>query len=218
MSEALAKAEIPAPAPREDGPHKDGPEERLARWTAAYAALPGLPDELLAPDGSMRPAWHRFLCHLAGLTDAEIAARLAAAGRHIHETGIAYRAYGEATERDWPIGALPLLVEGAEWQAIAAGVAQRAELLEAVLTDLYGDGALARSGLLPAAAAAGDPEFLRPLVGVTPPGGRHLHFYADDLARGPRGAGRRRRLRRGRRAGPRSPGRCRSRTSHGSGW
>ncbi|SFU69877.1 Uncharacterized conserved protein, circularly permuted ATPgrasp superfamily [Methylobacterium sp. 174MFSha1.1] len=212
MNEALAAAGVPAPArpdvsredvpredvPREDGPQgdgpqesgsrEDGPEERLARWTAGYAALPDLPDELLAPDGSLRPAWDRFLRHLAGLTDGEIAARLAAAGRHIHETGIAYRAYGEATERDWPIGALPLLIEGSEWQAIAAGVAQRAELLEAVLTDLYGDGALARAGLLPAAAAAGDPEFLRPLVGVAPPGGRHLHFYAADLARGPDGA------------------------------
>jgi uncharacterized circularly permuted ATP-grasp superfamily protein/uncharacterized alpha-E superfamily protein len=192
MSGALAEAEIPAPAPpagpQETGLQDDGPEQRLARWTAGYAALPGLPDELLAPDGRLRPAWDRFLRRLAGLTDTEIAARLAAAGRHIHETGIAYRAYGEATERDWPIGALPLLIEGSEWQAIAAGVAQRAELLEAVLTDLYGDGALARAGLLPAAAAAGDPEFLRPLVGVAPPGGRHLHFYAADLARGPDGA------------------------------
>lgn len=117
MSEALAKAGLPAPAPPQDGPggeavREDGPEERLARWTAGYAALPGLPDELVAPDGSLRPAWEKFLRHLADLPDCEIAARLAAAGRHIHETGIAYRAYGEATERDWPIGALPLLIEG----------------------------------------------------------------------------------------------------------
>ncbi|KTS41827.1 hypothetical protein NS228_05465, partial [Methylobacterium indicum] len=167
---------------------EDGPEERLARWTAGYAALPGLPDELVAADGALRPAWALFLGRLAELPDHEIAARLAAAGRHIHDTGIAYRAYGEATERDWPIGALPLLIEGAEWQAIAAGVAQRAELLEAVLADLYGEGTLARAGLLPAAAVAGDPEFLRPLVGVAPPGGRHMHFYAADLARGPDGA------------------------------
>ena len=167
---------------------EDDPEARLARWTAGYAAQPGLPDELVSADGALRPAWARFLGHLAGLPDCEIAARLAAAGRHIHGTGIAYRAYGDTTERDWPIGALPLLIEGTEWQAIAAGVAQRAELLEAVLGDLYGEGALARAGLVPAAAVAGDPEFLRPLVGVPPSGGRHLHFYAADLARGPDGA------------------------------
>ncbi|WP_245442539.1 circularly permuted type 2 ATP-grasp protein [Methylobacterium terrae] len=192
MGEAPAGVEVAGPAqpdgPQGGGPQGDGAEERLARWREGYAPLPGLPDELVSADGALRPAWDRFLRRLAVLPDREIAARLAAAGRHIHETGIAYRAYGEATERDWPIGALPLLIEGAEWQAIAAGVAQRAELLEAVLTDLYGEGALARAGLLPAAAAAGDPEFLRPLVGVAPPGGRHLHFYAADLARGPDGA------------------------------
>ncbi|WP_128565339.1 circularly permuted type 2 ATP-grasp protein, partial [Methylobacterium crusticola] len=161
---------------------------RVRRWCDGYARLPGLPDELTGPDGALRPAWAGFLGHLAALPDQEIAARFASADRHIHNTGIAYRVYGEAAERDWPLGVLPLLIEGAEWEAIAAGVAQRARLLEAVLADLYGEGRLAADGLLPAAAVAGDPEFLRPLAGVAPPGGRHLHLYAADLARGPDGA------------------------------
>ena len=37
---------------------------------------------------------------------------------------------------------------------------------------------------LPAALIAGNPEFLRPLVGVAPPGGSHLRFYAVDVGRG----------------------------------
>ena len=39
-------------------------------------------------------------------------------------------------------------------------------------------------GRLPAALIAGNPEFLRPLVGVAPPGGAHLRFYAVDIGRG----------------------------------
>src|SRR5262249_10328634 len=35
-----------------------------------------------------------------------------------------------------------------------------------------------------ATVLAGNPEFLRPLVGVAPPGGAHLRFYAVDVARG----------------------------------
>jgi uncharacterized circularly permuted ATP-grasp superfamily protein/uncharacterized alpha-E superfamily protein len=31
---------------------------------------------------------------------------------------------------------------------------------------------------------AGNPEFLRPLVGIAPPGGAHLRFYAVDVGRG----------------------------------
>ena len=37
---------------------------------------------------------------------------------------------------------------------------------------------------MPAALIAGNPEFLRPLVGVAPPGGAHLRFYAVDVGRG----------------------------------
>src|SRR2546422_11746089 len=34
---------------------------------------------------------------------------------------------------------------------------------------------------------SGNPEFLRPLVGVAPPGGAHLRFYAVDVGRSPDG-------------------------------
>ena len=42
-------------------------------------------------------------------------------------------------------------------------------------------------GVLPPALVAGNPEFLRPLVGVKPQGGHFLHLYAADLGRGPDG-------------------------------
>ena len=74
-----------------------------------------------------------------------------------------------------------------EWQELKAGLIQRAELLEAVLADVYGPAKLVRDGRLPAAVVAGNPEFLRPLVGVAPPGGAHLRFYAVDLGRSPDG-------------------------------
>ncbi|RVU21735.1 circularly permuted type 2 ATP-grasp protein [Methylobacterium oryzihabitans] len=181
-----AAAIDPAAEPGAD-PASDTPAARIARWCGAYAPLPGVPDEMIGPDGTIRPAWARFLDRLGALPESEIVARFASAGRHIHDTGVAYRVYGETAERDWPLGVLPLLVEADEWRAIAAGVAQRAALLEAVLADVYGEGRLTAEGLIPAAAVAASPEYLRPLHGVAPPGGRHLHLYAVDLARGPDG-------------------------------
>ena len=56
-----------------------------------------------------------------------------------------------------------------------------------MLADIYGEGRLVAEGVLPAAAVTGSPNYLRPLHGVEPPGGRHLQLYAVDLGRGPDG-------------------------------
>ena len=79
------------------------------------------------------------------------------------------------------------LVDPTEWQELKAGLIQRAELLEAILADIYGPADLVREGRLPAAVIAGNPEFLRPLVGVKPPGGAHLRLYGVDVGRSPDG-------------------------------
>ncbi len=41
------------------------------------------------------------------------------------------------------MSSLPLLIEESDWQAIVAGVTQRASLMEAVLADVYGPSKLA---------------------------------------------------------------------------
>ncbi len=55
------------------------------------------------------------------------------------------------------------------------------------MADIYGEGRLIAAGDLPAAAVTGSPEFLHPLHGVKPPGGKFLHIYAADIGRGPDG-------------------------------
>jgi uncharacterized circularly permuted ATP-grasp superfamily protein len=123
---------------------------------------------------------------LAGLGPEEINRRFAAADRYLRSSGVFYRVYEDPAgiERPWPLSHVPLIIEPAEWRELEAGLVQRAELLEAVLADAYGPSQLTRDGHLPATVIAGNPEFLRPLVGVAPPGGAHLRFYAVDVARG----------------------------------
>jgi len=165
----------------------ESPRERVARWTAGYRAASGRPDEFLGPDGAPRGAWPRLLDHLGALTEPEILARFVSAERHIRDAGISFRISGDQREHPWPLGCLPLVVEGAEWRDLSAGIIQRAELMEAILADAYGEGRLVADGLLPAAIVAGTPEFLHPLHGVVPPGGHYLKLYAADLGRGPDG-------------------------------
>lgn len=158
--------------------------EPFQSWYRAYAPLPGIPDELIGPDGAPRASWLTLLNHL-GAEDSEHA--LATAERHLRDIGVSYRVHGEARERAWPMSRLPLLIGEHEWAEIVASVTQRASLIEALLADVYGPARLVREGVLPAAVVAGSPEFLRPVVGMSPPGGRWIQMYAADIGRGPDG-------------------------------
>ncbi|WP_375391678.1 circularly permuted type 2 ATP-grasp protein [uncultured Sphingomonas sp.] len=159
-------------------------QSHAARWLAEYRARAPAEDVLAAaPD----PAWATMLAELAAVASDDLDHARERVRRHAADIGIGFRTVGEAEERPWPVSPVPLLIPAAEWDGIAAGVVQRAELLEAVLADLYGLQRLVADGRLPAAVPAGSPLYLRQLVGLPPPGGRHLHCVAVDLARGPDG-------------------------------
>ncbi len=161
--------------------------ERLAKLAAGYKPLPGIPDEFIGKDGRPRPHWLRFLGSLMDLGAEDIPRRFATADRHIRDTGVSYRAYGDTSERAWPLSHVPLLINDDEWRDIAQGIEQRARLMEMVVADIYGEGRLVTAGDLPAAVVTGSPDFLHPLHGVSPPGGKFLQIYAADLGRGPDG-------------------------------
>src|SRR3984885_329833 len=144
-------------------------QRRVAQWTRGYSRLPGIPDEYIAGDGAPREVWTRFFEAFAELTPGDIERRFGSADRHLREAGVSYRAPGEATERSWPLSHLPLLIGEAEWRQLTAGIVQRAELLELVLSDLYGEGRLVAEGAIPAAAIAGSTEYLRPVCGIKRP-------------------------------------------------
>src|SRR5215475_2801656 len=173
----------------ESAPERQDVQQGLEPLLAGYRPLPGIFDEMVDRDGRVRPHWRPFLGMLAGLGAKEIGRRFAAADRHLHESGVFYRVYEDedGVTRPWQMSHVPLLIDPTEWQVLKDGLIQRAELLEAILADSYGSANLIREGRIPAAIVAGNPEFLRPLVGVAPAGGYHLRFYGVDLGRSPDG-------------------------------
>ena len=162
------------------------------RWIEEYCAG-GAPADVLCADranddGSGRgAAWAAMLEELSAVAGDDLGHARERVQRHAADIGTGFRIIGEEAERPWPLSPVPLLIDTDEWAHIAAGVVQRAELMETILADLYGAGQLVERGVLPATLVAGSPFFLRPLVGLVPPGGRHLHFIAVDLGRGPTG-------------------------------
>jgi len=163
--------------------------EPVAQLLAGYRPLPDVHDEMMSGDGEVRAHWRDLLAGLAALGREELSRRFAATDRYLHDSGVFYRVYEDeaGVERPWPLTPIPLIIAAEEWERLQAALIERAHLMEAVIADIYGAGTLFRDKRLPGAFVAGSPEFLRPLVGVPPPGGAHLRIYAVDIARGPDG-------------------------------
>jgi uncharacterized circularly permuted ATP-grasp superfamily protein/uncharacterized alpha-E superfamily protein len=154
-----------------------------------YNLLSGLHDEMMGPEGKVRGHWQPFLRALNHLGSAEVARRWEDARQLIHENGVTYNVYGDPRgfERPWALDPIPLLLSAVEYEALQAGLKQRARLLERILADLYGPQRLLLGGLLPPELVFAHPGFLRPCHGALPSGGRYLHLYAANLARSPDG-------------------------------
>ncbi len=166
-----------------------GSDDAVARLLAHYTPPPGASDELLDAHGRIRPVWQPFIAHLAKLSPEDLHRRFARGDQYLRDAGVYYRQYETtgASERAWPLAHIPVLIEEAEGTALARGLVQRADLLERIVADLYGDNRLVAEGHLPARLIAASREWLRPLVGVPPRGGHYLHFIAFEIGRGPDG-------------------------------
>jgi uncharacterized circularly permuted ATP-grasp superfamily protein/uncharacterized alpha-E superfamily protein len=160
------------------------------RTQLLYAGSSQRYDELLDRDGSIREHWRPLIEHLAS-GGPEVARRSVEMTRRlVVENGVTYNVYADPQGRDrpWPLDPLPLLIAADEWRAIEAGVQQRAQLLNALLADLYGSQRLIAEGVVPAELVFGHPNFLWAAHDTRPAGETWLHLYAADLARAPDGS------------------------------
>lgn len=163
------------------------PKPAVASMFSGYKPQPDSFDEMLTPDGTVRPAWEGLRAQLERVGEAELSRRWTRSQRLIYENGVTYSAYGDAEERPrpWSLDPAPLLLQESEWNPIAVGLRQRAKLLERVLQDLYGEQKLIASGILPAELLYRHPGYRLPLHRVDrgTEASSMLHLYAADLGR-----------------------------------
>ena len=145
-------------------------------------------DELRGADGRPRPVWQSFARLIADGPQG-LDRRVHEVAQQLRHDGVTHNVFSDqgVAVRPWSLELLPMMIEPADWARIEAGVLQRAELLEAMLADLYGDRHLLHEGLMPPALLLRHPGYLRPLHRVRPAGGQRLHIVAFDIARGPDG-------------------------------
>ena len=154
-----------------------------------YQLNPNRYDEVFEAEGRPRRHWARLAQTAKRTGRAALSRRARAIRRAVEQDGVTYNIYGDpkGTDRPWEVDLLPFVISAEEWQFLANAVAQRAQLLNLVLADLYGANRLLAEGLLPPAIIHGHHNYLWPCRGIEPPDATYLHLYACDLARSPDG-------------------------------
>jgi uncharacterized circularly permuted ATP-grasp superfamily protein/uncharacterized alpha-E superfamily protein len=139
-------------------------------------------DEVVAPDGSLRAAWKGLAESAIRLTDADLVRIGGDIERFLADDGVIYTPPDESSG-PWRLDPLPLVLDAAEWSTLEIGLAQRTELLNAILVDLYGPQTLLSSGVLPASVVFGHQGFLRVAARASASDEWPLLLAAADLGR-----------------------------------
>ncbi len=165
-------------------------------------------DELLDSEGTVRPHWLPLVESFGNLGVGRLLDRAARTRHQLAQDGVTYNVPisptdepggepdrgGDRRKTDdsagadhrhiaWPLDPVPIVVPDHEWDPVRRGVLQRAELLNLILTDLYGPQKLLRSGDVPPQLVLSDPQFLRSLHGVVNQGSKQLVMAGVDFIR-----------------------------------
>jgi uncharacterized circularly permuted ATP-grasp superfamily protein/uncharacterized alpha-E superfamily protein len=140
--------------------------------------------------GALRPQWQGLAREFGKLTPEDYASRVASMRGMVRDNGVTYNVYDDAggRARPWQLDIVPFVIGAEDWAAIEKAIEQRARLADLLLRDIYGTQKLIAEAHLPPHLVLGHPQFLRPLMGVEPAGGVHVHLYSADLARTPDGS------------------------------
>ena len=139
-------------------------------------------DEVVAPDGSLRTAWKGLAETAVQLTETDLKRVSGDIQRMLADDGVTYTP-PEQPSGPWRLDPIPLVIDAAEWQLLETGLAQRTELLNAILVDLYGPQRLLSSGVLPPALVFGHQGFLRVSARASAQESSPLLLSAADLGR-----------------------------------
>jgi uncharacterized circularly permuted ATP-grasp superfamily protein len=149
-------------------------------------ALPDVFDELVAPDGSPRPAAVALVEHLRALEPAELRERQNLAEIDILAQGITFTVYsdGRGIDRAWPFDIIPRVIAASEWRRIEAGLMQRLRAINHFIDDLYHDQRIVADGVFPTDLLEHSVNFRPECRGVSPAHGVWAHISGSDLVRG----------------------------------
>ncbi|WP_314505148.1 circularly permuted type 2 ATP-grasp protein [uncultured Microbacterium sp.] len=162
----------------------------LLREYAASISQPTLPltgngvrfDEVVGTDGALRPAWKGMASIAVELTPAELGRIDGEISTLLADDGATYGT-PEAGSQPWRLDPMPLVLDAATWARLEVGLAQRTELLNALLADIYGEQRLLAEGVIPSAIVFGHSGYTRPIARARGFDPNPLILSSTDLGR-----------------------------------
>jgi len=161
----------------------------LLRDYAAAIAQPTLPltgnggrfDEVVGADGALRPAWKGMASIAVELTPLELGRIDGEITTLLADDGATYGNPDGA--HPWQLDPMPLVLDAATWARLEVGLAQRTELLNALLADIYGEQRLLAEGVIPSAVVFGHSGYTRPIARARGFDPNPLILSSTDLGR-----------------------------------
>lgn len=142
-------------------------------------------DEMIDPEGAVRPSYQSVHATLKGSTAAELKVIAESMASNYTQAGVTFDVGG--VERPFPLDLVPRVLAADEWETIETGVAQRVKALEAFLADVYSDARVIADGVIPSQLVTSSNHYHRAVWGIEPPNGVRIHVAGVDLIRTPEG-------------------------------
>lgn len=142
-------------------------------------------DELFADHGTPRTEAIPLVNRIHSLPEGEVKRRQQAAQIALLKLGVTFNVYsdGQGTERIFPFDIIPRIVAAQEWAHLEKGLKQRIYALNLFLNDIYHDQKILKDSVIPAELIYSASGFLKPCMGLKPPGDIWCHITGTDLVR-----------------------------------
>ena len=167
--------------------HEQARVELKVEHTAEAVSLPY--DEMLSPEGDVRPHYAALAARLATLSPDELSERQKTLERFFLLQGITFTVYGaeSSTERIIPTDLLPRIISAPEWARIEAGLIQRLKALNMFLADIYSGQQILMDGVVPRDLVLNAPSYQREMQNLYVPHQAYANVCGSDLIRRPDG-------------------------------
>ena len=135
-------------------------------------------DDAFAPDGTVRPAARAVI-------EAVLAAGLGERGTAVRQEvdALGIRFASVDGDDSWHVDPIPRVIPAAEWEPVAAGLAQRVRALNAFIADVYADRRIVTEGVVPARVLDTADHLEPAMQGVRPPGDVWVGLAGLDIVR-----------------------------------
>ena len=146
-------------------------------------------DEMFTSEMEVNPIWKSLHSNIMEIGLDGLKTKQNDLNWYLAENGVTYNVYNDpqGLKRPWNLNAIPHVIHQTEWEKLERGLKQRAEILNFILSDIYGKRELIKNGIIPQEVIYSHRGFLRQCDQIKYNTNKHLLMHSSDMGRGPDG-------------------------------